>query len=95
LCRQAGDKATIFCETLSRTPNVHLAAPVLLRQPHTANAALPGDFTFFGLPGPPFPFFRLPRNEGMERREMPSHRMLSHTVAKTLKYLDFLAIRVA
>ena len=29
-----------------------------------ANAMLPGDFTFSGLPGPPFPFFRLPRRRG-------------------------------
>ena len=38
---------------------------------HAGRASPPGRFTFFGLPGPPFPFFRLPRNEGMERREAP------------------------
>ena len=36
-----------------------------------ANAMPPGRCTFSGCRARPFPFFRLPRNEGMERREAP------------------------
>jgi hypothetical protein len=32
---------------------------------------LPGHFIFFGLPGSPYPFFRSPQKEGLERREAP------------------------